>query len=315
MSVSENAGPSAPPVSPLSESEPVVVERKIAATEIIAKYARYLGIDIRDDLHGCETVLLCRGRQSQIRFFWPQTVAGGSRFYERLMARESYYLSDKWEYGAACGAIPARQRVLEIGCGTGEFLARLRTLGHDGVGLEINDKAVRQGVAAGLDIRLGRIEEFAESNEDVFDVVCAFQVLEHVVDPRSFIEASLRCLRTGGLAIFAVPNGEGPLSALDVALDMPPHHMLRWNTAAFQYLTHCFPIVLEDIQYEPLSQLHVGMLATACFNHLSLPQRGWNAFRRKVMATLAARYWKRYFSELHVKGHTLLAVFRKQSLK
>jgi hypothetical protein len=114
------------------------------------------------------------------------------------------------------------------------------------------------------------------------------------------------------LAIFAVPNGEGVFSSLDVALDLPPHHMLRWNSAAFQYLTKLFPIVLEDVQFEPMSRLHLGMLATVCFNDLSLPQRGLAAFRRKLVGTLVSKYWDRYYSELNIAGHSLLVVFRKR---
>jgi hypothetical protein len=127
----------------------------------------------------------------------------------------------------------------------------------------------------------------------------------------SFLGASLACLRDGGLAIFAVPNGEGVFSSLDVALDMPPHHMLRWNAAAFQYLVTRFPLALVDLQSEPISPLHVGLLATVCFNDLSLPQRGWRAFRRKLVGTVASKYWSLFFDELKIKGHTLLAVFRK----
>ena len=129
--------------------------------------------------------------------------------------------------------------------------------------------------------------------------------------PSTFIEAALACLREGGLLILAVPNGDGVFAALDVALDMPPHHMLRWNAAAFQYLTKRFPVVLHDLRHEPMSRLHLGMLATACFNHLSLPQAGPRSFRRKAVATLAAKYWQRYFGELNLAGHTLLVTYRK----
>jgi len=304
---------SSAPVSPLSHAESVVIEQRIPVEEIVLKYSRYLGIDVQEDLKGCSHVLLCRGCQSNIRFFWPPTIAGNARFYEKLMHRPSYYLADKWEYRAALEMLAARQRVVEVGCGTGDFLGILQQCGHEPIGLEINDGAIRDGVAKGLDIRRGRIEDFADEHHAQCDALCAFQVLEHVADPWSFIESGLRCLRVGGLAIFAVPNGDGIFASLDVALDMPPHHMLRWNAAAFQYLTQRLPIVLESLSYEPLSKLHVGMLATTCFNHLSLPQRGWQAFRRKIAATLASAYWNRYFAEVRIPGNTLLVVFRKVS--
>jgi len=277
------------------------------------KYSHYLGIDVSADLADCECVLLCRGRESNLRFFWPPTLAGQGSFYAKLMAKPQYYTPEKWEHAIALESLPPGQRVLEIGCGDGLFLAMLKRAGHRAVGLEINAEAIRAGTAAGLDIRHATIEQFAATCPESFDVICAFQVLEHVTDPRSFIDSALRCLRDDGLAIFAVPNGDGVFSSLDVALDMPPHHMLRWNTAAFQYLTKLFPLVLDDVRFEPISRLHLGMLATVCFNHLSLPQRGLQAFRRKLVGTVASKYWSRHFGELRVAGHTLYVAFRKQT--
>ena len=299
------------PRSPLDPSEPVVIEKRFTAASIVEKYRTYLHVDVSEDLASVDEVLLCRGRESNLRFFWPPTLAGTGRFYAKLMANPHYYLGDKWEYGVAIDALPPRQRVLEIGCGKGDFLTKLRSAGHEGIGLEINDEAIRLGTASGHDIRRGTIEEFAAACDKPFDVVCAFQVLEHVTEPMTFLSASLACLRDGGLAIFAVPNGEGVFSSLDVALDMPPHHMLRWNAAAFQYLVTRLPLALVDLQSEPISPLHVGLLATVCFNDLSLPQRGWGAFRRKLVGTVASKYWSVFFDELNIKGHTLLVVFRK----
>jgi 2-polyprenyl-3-methyl-5-hydroxy-6-metoxy-1,4-benzoquinol methylase len=200
------------------------------------------------------------------------------------MVKPQYYTAEKWEHAIALQSLAPKQRVLEIGCGDGLFLAMLKQAGHSGTGLEINEEAVRLGITAGLDIRNATIEKFAAGCTKPFDVVCAFQVLEHVTDPCSFLESALHCLRDDGLAIFAVPNGDGIFSSLDVAYDMPPHHMLRWNAAAFQFLT----------------------------KHLSLPQHGLGAFRRKLIGTAASKYWSRYFGELNVAGHTLYVVFRKR---
>jgi 2-polyprenyl-3-methyl-5-hydroxy-6-metoxy-1,4-benzoquinol methylase len=303
------------PVSPLCPSERVVIEKTFTKKEIVYKYSRYLGIDVAEDLAGCSCVQLCRGRESNLRFFWPLHLAGNGRFYEKLMTKPHYYMGDKWEHLAVLQTLAPGQRVLEVGCGSGHFLAMAQQAGHTATGIEINDQAIAKGRALGFDIRSGTVEQFGTTCANPFDVVCAFQVLEHVTSPCSFIESSLQCLRDGGLAIFAVPNGEGVFSSLDVALDMPPHHMLRWNAAAFQYLTKLFPIVLEDVQVEPMSRLHLGMLASVCFNDLSLPQRGLAALRRKLIGSLASKYWDRYFSELNIAGHSLLVVFRKRPIK
>jgi len=297
------------PVSPLCPSESIVIEKTFSKEEIVHKYSRYLGIDVSEDLEGCSSVQLCRGRESNLRFFWPPHLAGNGRFYEKLMAKLNYYHDENWEYSVALQYLPPRQRVLEVGCGNGCFLSMLKRDGHSAVGLEINETAVRMARSSGWDARQATLERFADERDQSFDAVCAFQVLEHLRDPRSFLEAALRCLREGGLAIFAVPNGEGIFSSLDAALDMPPHHMLRWNGAALQYLTKLYPLVLEDLLLEPLSRLHVGLVADACFNHPTLVGRG--SFRRRAVGTLASKYWSRHFGECRLPGHSLFAVFRK----
>jgi 2-polyprenyl-3-methyl-5-hydroxy-6-metoxy-1,4-benzoquinol methylase len=300
------------PISPLLPWEEVVVEKCFTVDDIIQRYLKYLRVDVRDDLREVEEILLCRGRKSNLRFFWPRSLAGNGSFYEKLMPNAHYYLEEKWEYNEAVKLLPPHQQVLEIGCGSGDFLKKLLALGHTGVGLEINQKAIRLARDKGLDVTLGTIEKYAESSSREFDVVCAFQVLEHLSDPLAFLRSSLQCLRPGGLLIFAVPNGDGVFASLDVALDMPPHHMLRWNGAAFQFLSQLLPVDLYDLRNEPISRLHVGMMSTAFLNHLSLPQSGWAAFRRKVVSVMASKYMSFFYDELVVSGHTLLAAFRKR---
>ena len=299
------------PVSPLSPLEDVVVEKRFTADDIAQRYLKYLRVDVREDLRAAKEILLCRGRKSQLRFFWPPTLAGNGNFYEKLMPNPHYYLADKWEYGEAIQLLQPQQQVLEIGCGAGDFLQKLVSLGHECIGLEINEKAIQLARDKGLNVSLGTIESYAEAASCKFDVVCAFQVLEHLSEPLAFLRSCLQCLRPGGLLIFAVPNGDGIFASLDVALDMPPHHMLRWNGAAFQFLSQILPVELYDLRNEPISRLHLGMLSSACFNHLSLSQSGWNAFRRKAVSIMASRYWSFFYSDLAMSGHTLLAAFRK----
>ena len=70
-----------------------------------------------------------------------------------------------------------------------------------------------------------------------FDVVCAFQVLEHVADPLAFIAEAKARLNPGGLLFIGVPNRESYVGRLrDFPLDMPPHHVMRWSRRALAAL-------------------------------------------------------------------------------
>jgi 2-polyprenyl-3-methyl-5-hydroxy-6-metoxy-1,4-benzoquinol methylase len=75
--------------------------------------------------------------------------------------------------------------------------------------LELNEKAIQTGRAKGLDVHADTIQDFARTHQNAFDVVCYFQVLEHITDVQSFVQASVDALKPGGKLIICVPNNEG----------------------------------------------------------------------------------------------------------
>src|SRR5439155_426394 len=75
-------------------------------------------------------------------------------------------------------AFGARGRLLDVGAATGAFLREARAAGLDAVGIEPSEAAARVARAAWLDVRATTIEA-AELPAGRFDVVTAFDVLEH----------------------------------------------------------------------------------------------------------------------------------------
>lgn len=102
-------------------------------------------------------------------------------------------------------AIPGG-RLLDIGCGKGDFLVRMRRQGWHVEGLEIDPEAVETArVEHSLTIHLGDLESHAFPG-DSFDAVTMNQVIEHVHDPVSLIRECRRVLRPGGRLVLATPN-------------------------------------------------------------------------------------------------------------
>jgi 2-polyprenyl-3-methyl-5-hydroxy-6-metoxy-1,4-benzoquinol methylase len=137
-----------------------------------------------------------------------------------------YFLDD--------AAAPGRGELLDIGCGTGNFLAAARERGYDVSGTELDRNAA--GYAReklGLPQVFGlTVAGFAEKYpERKFDVVTFFEVLEHQAEPVSFLRSVKRCLRANGYVALSVPNRERWQTGPDV-LDYPPNHFLRWSPAA-----------------------------------------------------------------------------------
>lgn len=111
--------------------------------------------------------------------------------------------------------LPRGGRVLEIGAGTGVLLERLLAAGFaEAVGVEPSHAAI---AAASPAVR-GLIREgvFVESDfaPASFDLICCFQTLEHVPDPRALAAASARLLRPGGALALVTHDYAAPLNRL-----------------------------------------------------------------------------------------------------
>lgn len=98
-------------------------------------------------------------------------------------------------------------RVLDIGCGDGCVLHYLRQQGWDTQGVEFG--SVDYGTQVlGLDIFQGRVEDAPFENES-FDVVSLFHVLEHLPDPRQSLSHMYGLIKKGGHLVIEVPNFGG----------------------------------------------------------------------------------------------------------
>lgn len=101
--------------------------------------------------------------------------------------------------------LPARPRVLEAGCGTGGNLAMLADFGQVSA-FEPDAEARRHAAAKGaFEVRDGRMPHDIPFEADSFDLVCAFDVLEHVDDDLASLRALGQRLRPGGWMLLTVP--------------------------------------------------------------------------------------------------------------
>ncbi len=109
------------------------------------------------------------------------------------------------------GRLPVRGRLLEIGCGRGFLLDQALRRGWDASGLEVEGSAAGN-LLPGLEGRVRVVPgdgDFAELEPQAFDVICSYQVFEHLPRPAEALRAWVRALRPGGLLVVDTPNAGG----------------------------------------------------------------------------------------------------------
>ena len=144
----------------------------------------------------------------------PETLVTGG-FYEA--SADSFYLSPaKLESDYAPVRFTRELRlfrrhcpsgsVLDVGCSTGAFLFQLQRLGGYAVaGTDVAVTALQYAQTRGIEVIS---EPFLASRlgERKFDAVTFWAVLEHVAEPRTFLNQATRCLKPGGFCFILVPN-------------------------------------------------------------------------------------------------------------
>ena len=122
-------------------------------------------------------------------------------------AKESIYAAQTYlaYFKKILGCIPCTKkeiRLLEIGCGNGFFLKAVHSLGIQEVcGVEPSEDAVSQAGEFSRHIHCGMFGRDIYPQE-YFNIICAFQIFDHISQPNDFLATCMKYLKKGGTAFF-----------------------------------------------------------------------------------------------------------------
>ena len=287
------------------------IEISRVSTDPIESYWRGLGIDLPAEFPAFPREFLqLKCVKCGLHFFDPQIVAG-TGIYAALGKIDYYYASYKWEFEAALRLIEANrpEHLLELGCGEGHFLVQAGKFAGKVTGIESNPEAVAAATERNLSIRTDELVGL----DGPFDAIVSFQVMEHLANPGEIIRQCVENLSPGGMLIISVPNQDGVMGEMKRDfLNLPPHHVTRWERRCFDYIAEDNGLALESYYAEPLS---FELYAAACLERLENVKfsgplsKALNAVLQVLhRANLPIGYYQ-VRQTLH--GHTHMAVFRK----
>ncbi|MCU6432668.1 bifunctional 2-polyprenyl-6-hydroxyphenol methylase/3-demethylubiquinol 3-O-methyltransferase UbiG [Undibacterium sp. Jales W-56] len=106
----------------------------------------------------------------------------------------------------------AGKKVIDVGCGGGILAESMAKKGAEVTGIDLSEKALKvadlHGLESGIRVRYEKIaaEDMAARETEQFDVVTCMEMLEHVPNPASVIQACYRMVKPGGHVFFSTLN-------------------------------------------------------------------------------------------------------------
>jgi len=154
------------------------------------------------------------------------------------------WLRLEWDYYARHLPKPVlgSNRLLDVGCGNGDFLAAAQSAGWECYGLDFDEKAVEIARKRGITVTVGTLEKHRYS-DNFFDVITLSQVIEHVHHPDIVLKECAKLLKPNGILWMATPNANSILNnwfhryRFDLCA---PQHLIIFNPRILKGLTESF---------------------------------------------------------------------------
>ncbi len=197
-------------------------------------------------------------------------------------------------------------KLLDVGCAAGFFLSEAQKRGWSVQGLDVSSFAVNYAQEHfGLDARNGSFTEL-DYPADSYDMVTMWDVIEHVPDPKAYIQRAASVLRSGGVFALATPDVDSLPARLTgrrwVGYKLSEEHV-------YYFSARTLSLMLNEAGFDVVNVRHVGKYVTL---RLFLDRLGmYSPLLSKTLA-LAERAFKLSERSLYVNPYDIVAITAKK---
>jgi SAM-dependent methyltransferase len=189
--------------------------------------------------------------------------------------------------------------LLDVGCGSGEFLARMKALNWNVAGMEPDPKALDVAQARlGISVK-SRLTEFSSGQ---FDVITMNHVIEHLPDPIAVLRECKRLLKPSGRLLITTPNkaslGARWFGRNWVALE-PPRHLMLFTNKSLRSCVERSDLTVESVDTLAKSAHFVWYASRLIRRHGAVPYSSMAGRASTVMHIQGILFW---FIELFLRS-------------
>ena len=189
--------------------------------------------------------------------------------------------------------------LLDIGCGTGDFLQAAKKNGWQVTGIEPNEKA-RNIANSKSNNAVFDSKHLFEMKENQFDVITLWHVLEHLPNLEQHITAFKKLLKSNGTLIIAVPNFKSHdaqyYKSFWAAYDVP-RHLWHFSKKAISRLFEKENLKLVDIKPMMFDSFYVSLLSEKYKKGFMNPMK---AFWVGLQSNIKGRSSNEYSSHIYI---------------
>lgn len=186
-------------------------------------------------------------------------------------------------------------KLLDYGCGTGDFLVRAKAIGYTAEGYEPNEKA-----AVILKKRGVQTIKSIQNIDYQYDIITLWHVLEHIKVPESILKSLVNHLKPGGLLLIAIPNYDSwdaqHYKSYWAAFDAP-RHLWHYNSTGIRNLMAKYPLNYQKKIGQPFDAYYISLLSER-YRKSRVPIL--NALIYGSISNLIALYNKEFSSNLYI---------------